>query len=194
MPSLSNSIAAQDPVKVTGSWQRHLPAQFLPQALEGRASYSRWGRPRGFPLVYLGRPGDSVVVEAYRHLVDPVDDPQILDHLVPRVLVTVQVSVTTILDLRTAAARVDLGLTVSQLVSGTEDRPAYQACQEVAAAAHQQGFHGLVAPAATDMGETLALFTDRLPASETPVVTDELLWERLPGDPRGRHRHLRAVP
>ncbi len=79
--SLANSIAGQDPVSVRGSWQRHLPARYLPQAMEGRASYSRWGRARGFPVLYLGRPADSVVVEAYRHLVDPVDDPTILDHL-----------------------------------------------------------------------------------------------------------------
>lgn len=191
--SLANSIAGQDPVSVRGSWQRHLPARYLPQAMEGRASYSRWGRARGFPVLYLGRPADSVVVEAYRHLVDPVDDPTILDHLAPRALVTAQVSVTEILDLRTSAARVELGLTVAQLRSATDDRRAYEACQEVAAAAHQQGLHGLIAPAATTLGETLALFADRLPAGEVPVITAEQLWDRLPSDPRARRPSLRVV-
>lgn len=163
--------------------------------MEGRASYSRWSRARSFPVLYLGRPIDSVVVEAYRHLVDPVvDDPNILDHLVPRALVTAQVSVTEILDLRTATARVELGLTMPQLMSGTEDRVAYRACQEVAAAAHQQGCHGLVAPAATGMGEILTLLTDRLPAGEIPVIIDEVVWDRLPADPRRHRRRLRAVP
>jgi hypothetical protein len=194
MPSLPNSVAGQDPVTVTGSWQRHLPPRYFPQAMQGRASYSRWGRARGFPVLYLGRPLDSVVVEAYRHLVDPVDDPTIVDHLAPRGLVTARVSVTEILDLRTASTRVACGLTLAQLQSGTEDSAAYRACQEIAAAAHQQGFHGLVAPAATQLGETLALFSDRLPANEAPVITAEELWDRLPRDPRAEGRHLRAVP
>lgn len=43
------------------------------------------------------------------------------------------------------------------------DASAYEACREVVAAAHHQGFHGLVAPAATELGVTLALFSDRLP-------------------------------
>jgi hypothetical protein len=194
MDSLANSIAGQDPAPVKGTWQRHLPARFLVRAMEGRTGYSRWGRGLGFPILYLGRPTDSVVVEAYRHLVDPVDDPTIRDHLAPRALVTADVAVTEILDLRTSKARMELGLTLAQIQSATHDRAAYGACQEVASAAHQQGFHGLVAPAATGLGETLALFSDRLPAHEIPVVTIEALWDRLPDDPRVRTRHLRVVP
>lgn len=194
MDSLANSIAGQDPAPVKGSWQRHLPARFLVRAMGGRTGYSRWGRDIGFPILYLGRPTDSVVVEAYRHLVDPVDDPTIRDHLAPRALVTADVAVTEILDLRTSKARMELGLTLAQIQSATHDRAAYGACQEVASAAHQQGFHGLVTPAATGLGETLALFSDRLPAHEIPVVTIEALWDRLPDDPRVRTRHLRVVP
>jgi hypothetical protein len=81
---------------------------------------------------------------------------------------------------------------------GTEarDRPAYSACQNVAAAAHQLEFHGLIAPAATQMGETLVLFTDRLDDDEQPSLIAEELWTELPPDPRkpGTGRHLRAVP
>lgn len=193
MPSLANAVAGQDPVSVTGSWQRHLPAGHLPRALEGRATYSRWGRERGFPLLYLGRPGDSVVVEAYRHLIDPVEDEQLRLHLAPRVLITAEVNVTEILDLRQSRARVEIGLSMSQIQSATSDRDAYDACQEVAAAAHQQGFHGLIAPAATEMGETLALFTSRLPAVELPVLTGEVFWDGIPDDPRVIRSHLRVV-
>ena len=192
-PTLANAIAGQDPVTVTGSWQRHLPARFLATAMEGRRSYSRWGRNPGFPVLYLGRPAASVLVEAYRHLVDPVDDSTILDHLAPRVLVTANVDVTEILDLRSPTARVELRLSLTQIQSATDDRAAYAACQEVAAAAHQQGFHGVIAPAATELGQTLALFSDRLPASEVPTKTDEVLWDRLPDDPRGRASHLSVV-
>jgi len=194
MDSLANAIAGQDPIEVTGSWLRHLPAQYRDRAMEGRPAYSRWGRPAGFPILYLGRPADSVVVEAYRHLVDPVDDPEIVNQLAPRILVSAQVAVTEILDLRRAGPRVELGLTVSQITSSTDDRAAYAACQEVAAAAHQQGFHGIIAPAATELGETLALFTNRLPAHEVPTATGEVYWDRLPADPRVQPRpKLRIV-
>lgn len=127
---------------------------------------------------------ESVVIEAYRRLVDPVDDPALLDEIAPRVLATADVDVTEILDLRTATGRVAVGLSLSQIRSPTNDRQAYEACQEVAAAAHQQGFHWIVVPAATQRGETLALFTNLLPAGELPVVTNETFWERLPDDPR----------
>lgn len=195
MYSLANAVAGLAEVSetVTGVWQRHLPARFRDSALEGRSAYSRWGRKPGFPLLYLGRPTTSVTVEAYRHLVDPVvDDPNILDHLTPRVLATIQVHVTEILDLRTARARMELRLPLDQIQSPTDDRSAYAACQEVAAAAHQHGFHGLVTPAATGLGETLALFTDNLPEVELPKLTEVTAWDSLPDDPRiqGRLRLL----
>lgn len=184
MTPIANAIASQDPVSIAGSWLRHLEAQFRDQAMQGRAAYSRWGRSTGFPILYLGRPKSSVTVEAYRHLVDPVDDPDIVNHLVPRVLVEVNVDVTEILDLRPARARVELGLTLSQIQSETFDKDAYEACRDVAAAAHQQGFHGLIAPAATGLGDTLALFTAHLPAEQVPTIQREEFWNRLPADPR----------
>lgn len=193
MRSIANAVAGQVPVTVTGSWQRHLPARHRDRPLEGRAAYSRWGRKLGFPILYFGRPNNSVVVEAYRHLVDPaVDNPDLREHLAPQVLVTADVNVTDILDLRTAAARFELGVTLTQLHSPTEDREAYAACQEVAAAAHQHGFHGLVAPAATELGETLALFTNNLPEVETPTLTQTAAWDQLPDDPRAKNR-LRLI-
>lgn len=157
--------------------------------------------PHAFPVLYLGRPTDSVVVEAYRHLVDPVDadDPSerelLLDNLVPRVLITCTVAVTGLLDLRSAGARAHVGLTQQDLLSPTYDRDAYQRCQHVAQVAHQLGRHGILAPAATGLGETLALFTDRLPSGEKPVPSaDDEPWGRLPADPRLKGQRLRAVP
>ncbi|HZJ07034.1 MAG TPA: RES domain-containing protein [Nocardioidaceae bacterium] len=162
--------------------------------MEGRTAYSRWGRDPGFPVLYFGRPEDSVVVEAYRHLVDPVEDPDIAKHLAPRVLVTAEVSVTEVLDLRRATTRMELGLSLAQIQSATDDKAAYAACQEAAAAAHQQGFHGLVTPAPTQVGETLALFSSRLPDGEVPVVSEEVFWDQLPEDPRLQARpNLRVI-
>ena len=65
----------------------------------------RWGTEDSFRVLYLGRPTESVVVEAYRHLVDPVDDPELLAQIRPRALVTCTVAVTEIFDLRSAANR-----------------------------------------------------------------------------------------
>lgn len=49
--------------------------------------------------------------------------------------------------------------------------------------------HGILAPAATGVGETLALFARRLPAEEQPELIDITTWDGLPADPRpGRSR------
>jgi hypothetical protein len=128
-------------------------------------------------------------------LIDPiVDSPA--PPIRPRALVTCDVSVSQVLDLRSATNRILADLTLQQLQSETRDRDAYRACQNVAAAAHQLEFHAVIAPAATEMGETLVLFTDRLPADETPTRTNDEFWTELPSDPRepGQGRHLRLVP
>lgn len=61
---------------------------------------------------------------------------------------------------------------------------AHEPCQRVGQVAHQLGLHGVIAPAATGLGETLALFERHLPASEIPTEVDETVWEHLPPDPR----------
>ena len=88
--------------------------------------------------------------------------------VVPRVLITCEVALTEILDLRKAAARMDLDLPMKVLTSETRDKDAYRRCEDVAAVAHQLGLHGLITSAATTLGETLALFTDRLPPPNDP--------------------------
>jgi hypothetical protein len=189
--NLASRLASIAPGTEAGVWQRHAAARTARRALDGRAGDARWGTRSGFPVLYLGRPLDSVIVEAYRHLVDPVevDDPAdreaLIDNLMPRVLVTVQVDVGQLLDLRSASARSHAGLTIQDLTSETSDRAAYGRCQEVALVAHQLGRRGVLAPAATGLGETLALFTDLLAASERPVrIEPDQAWGRLPQDPR----------
>ncbi|WP_431236162.1 RES family NAD+ phosphorylase (plasmid) [Mycolicibacterium psychrotolerans] len=193
MESLPARLAQATHIAVAGTWQRHVPAKYIAAALDGRSATGRWGTENGFPVLYLGRPTDSVVVEAYRHLIDPVADAP--PPVSPRALITCTVSVSTILDLRSAANRVLADLTINQMQSGTRDRDAYRACQNVAAVAHQLEFHGIIAPAATEMGDTLVLFTDRLPEQENPTRTDEKLWTELPADPRKPRegRRLRVV-
>jgi hypothetical protein len=103
--------------------------------------------------------------------------------------------VTKALDLRTATNRALASMAPAQLESETSDRAAYADCQNVSAAAHQLGYHGIIAPAATKMGETLALFTDVLTDAEQPVRTGTEMWVQLPPDPRKhpQRRTLRIV-
>jgi RES domain-containing protein len=185
MESLAVRVAAAPVSSITGPWQRHAPAAYPDRVLDGHAAYGRWGTKAGFPVLYLGRPTDSVVVEAYRRLVDPVEDPALLREVRPRILVTCNVRMTNVLDLRGAGARLQVGLTLQDLQSGIDDRAAYAKCQEVAQVAHQLRFHGLVAPAATKLGETLVVFTGIAPADELPRRSGpDVTWDKLPADPR----------
>jgi hypothetical protein len=120
------------------------------------------------------------VVEAYRHLVEPTEGmrPEMVG---PRRLVSCELEVTNVLDLRQAENRETVGLSILDMTSDVGD---YEACHRVAQAAHQLELRGIIAPAATGMGETLALFERRLPADEQPVLIDSLTWEGLPPDPR----------
>lgn len=123
-----------------------------------------------------------MVVEAYRHLVDGIEGMR-GELVAPRRFVTAEVSVTRILDLRDKPTLLKIGLSLDDL------QGLHAACQPVGQAAHQLGLHGILAPAATALGETLALFERQLPAVEMPVLVEEEVWQHLPTDPR----HLRLV-
>lgn len=179
--NLANAIANAKNSTVVGTFQRHVSPQV--RELTGTLAGGRWG-PRGvYPVLYLGRPTASVVVEAYRLLVDDVEGmtPGLVG---PRRLLTCEVNVTNILDLREPEAMLAVGLSLDDLM-GPHDT-----CREVGLAAHQLGFHGVIAPAATGLGETLALFEHHLPAAELPRLVREEMWETLPSDPR----QFRVIP
>lgn len=76
-------------------------------------------------------------------------------------------------DLLAAIADID-----SIRVQGTFER------QAIGAAAYRFGLAGLIAPAASRCGETLALFSTNLPAGRWPKVTKRDIWRGLPPDPR----------
>lgn len=169
-----------------------IEGRFLRHAAPGRDAFAggydgRWGA--GFRVVYLGRPVDSCVEEAYRHLVDDTGVPA---HLVKsRTLYEVDIAIDDVLDLRTEKALAAVGLGPADLRSPVGD---YAACQRVAAAAHQLELHGIIAPAATGLGETLAVFRDRVGHDEMPVEVSRSHWERLPQRPGTERPRLRAVP
>jgi RES domain-containing protein len=178
-------VAGVRPVAVEGIFYRH--AAVNRDAFAG-GLHGRWGAH--FPVIYLGRPEAAPVAEAYRHLVEEAGIPA---HAVqPRVLYTVRVRAQDIVDLTDPANLDQVGLTDDDLTSVVDE---YERCQEVAAAAHQLTRHGVLAPAAHGLGETLALFRQRIDHRELPVVEQETIWTQLPPDPREArvHRTLRAV-
>lgn len=180
------AIAELDPVRLEGTFERHSSLRW--EELRPSAAGGRWGAPGAFGVMYLARPRESVIVEAYRHLVDDeMDDARALAATVlERRLSTCRIDVPNVLDLRPVYARAAMGLSDVQLHSDVGD---YQPCQAVGAAAHQLGLAGIVAPAATRLGETLALYALNLPVEHWPAVIARDVWHGLPPDPR----RLRAV-
>lgn len=171
--TLAERVASIKGSAVTGAFLRHAAPNR--EAFAGGIA-GRWGE--SFPVIYLGRPLDSCVEEAYRHLVDETGVPA---HLVKsRVLYRVRVEATNILDLRSEESRSAVGLSDSDIASPVGE---YGACQRVAAVAHQLEYHGVHAPSATGLGETLALFRQRIGVAEIPMVLSEEQWGRLPARP-----------
>jgi RES domain len=117
------------------------------------------------------------VAEAYRRLVDGVEG-MTPDLVGPRTLFEVDIRASQILDLRDPETLALVGLDEPALLGG------HGPCQRVGQAAHQLGIHGILAPAATELGETLALFERHLPEAELPIIVGEERWESLPPDPR----------
>jgi RES domain-containing protein len=177
---LANAIAGTTPANAFGTYHRHAWAGAT--GLKGSTSGGRWSPEDTYPTIYLGEPEPSVIVEAHRRLVDGVEGmrPELV---APRKFITVEVDVSNLLDLRTAAHREAVGLDFEALAGP------WAPCQRVGRAAHQLGMHGIITPAATSIGITLALFEHHLPPNEWPHVIAEVIWDHLPADPR----RLRAV-
>lgn len=175
------AIADLEPIRVDAAFQRHSSLRW--EELRSSAAGGRWGQRRAYEVLYLGRPPESVIVEAYRHLVDDeLDGARTLAATVlERRITTCQVVVPNILDLRPRTAQTAVGLGDAQLCSPVGD---YSPCQAVGAAAHQLGLAGILAPAATRIGEALALFSANLALEHWPTVIARGIWHGLPADPR----------
>jgi RES domain len=89
--------------------------------------------------------------------------------------------VTEILDLRDPDSLQPLGPTPDDLSSSIRN---HVRCQRIGQAAHQVGLHGIIAPSATGLGHTLALFDAHLPVEELPTLVRDEIWSGLPPDPR----------
>jgi len=181
---IANAIAGTTLASAQGHWYRH--TWHGVKEPTGSTGGGRWGPEHGFPVIYLGRPVDSVTVEAYRRLVDPVEG--MTGELVgPRALFTLDVDVDNLLDLREPDHLAAVGLDQAALIGP------WVPCVRVARAAHQLGLHGVLAPAATEVGLTLALFEQHLPAGQMPHVVSHTMWSGLPSDPRTPSQRLAQI-
>jgi RES domain-containing protein len=171
--STTERVASVLTVTVEGVFYRHAAPNR--DAFAGGRS-GRWGA--NFPVIYLGRP-EAATAEAYRHLVDHTGVPA--RAVRPRTLYTVRVAVQRVLDLTVPDDLQRVGLHADDLVTEIDD---YDRCQEVAAAAHQLGYHGVLAPAAHGLGQTLAVFRERISHRELPAIERQIVWNGLPPDPR----------
>jgi len=177
---LITAVAEATAIRVEGVFQRHCSPDV--GELRGSPAGGRWGPPNAYSVLYLGRPTSSVIVEAYRHLVEDDLDGLMRPEMVgPRNLLTCEVAVDDVLDLRDPANLQRIGLSRDALSSPTDE---YAPCQRVGQAAHQLGLRGIIANAATGLGETLALFEEKFEPSEYPVVIARERWDTLPADPR----------
>lgn len=181
---IANAIAGTTLTDADGLWYRHTRVGVKEPT--GSTGGGRWGPEHGFPVIYLGRPESSVAVEAYRRLVDPVEG-MTGDLVGPRTLFTLKVEVNNLLDLRDPDHLTAVGLDIDAL--GGPWAP----CVRVARAAHQLGLRGVLAPAATDIGLTLALFEQHLPPEQMPRVIDRTNWAALPTDPRTPSQRIAQI-
>jgi RES domain-containing protein len=130
-------------------------------------------------------------VEAYRHLVDDIEG-MTAERVRRRLLIRAQVIAHDVIDLRSPAARIAVGLSDDELFSAVGD---YDACRQIGHVAHQLGLHGILAPAATRLGETLALFVDLLSPAELPAqIGEPIVWNGLPADPRRLRLVIKQQP
>jgi RES domain-containing protein len=180
--NLAAEVAEGSIIDLRGRFLRHVSPKV--RTLAGSTAGGRWGPANTYPVLYLGRPIGSVVAEAYRHLVDGVEG-MTAELVGPRTVFDVEVHATQILDVRDEQTLRRVGLDEDAL------RGARGPCQRVGQVAHQLGLHGILAPAATELGETLALFERHLPEAELPVIVSEERWETLPLDPRTEEQRVR---
>jgi hypothetical protein len=63
--NLAVAVAGCGSIDVSGIFFRHVSKTV--RELTGSNSGGRWGQPGAYSVLYLGRPPESVIVEAYRH-------------------------------------------------------------------------------------------------------------------------------
>lgn len=166
------TIDGLSPVSWDGSAFRHQAAEwsYSQPGAGARAVGGRWNPPNSFATLYLGLSLEVVEAEFRRLAERSGRNPE---DFLPRHLLRYEIRLDALLDLTDAAARKELGLSDAQLRS-TDVR----ICQEIGEAAHHLGREGVLAPSATDAGEVLAVFVERLLPSSRMDLVSTTEWKR----------------
>jgi RES domain-containing protein len=156
---------------------RHVGPNYPPLGTEGaRIQGGRWNPPDSFPTLYLAANQASAAAEFYRRSEREGRSPE---ELLPRRLFRYRVRLTQVVDLTTLDGLASVSLSVEDL---TMDDPTR--CQAIGDAAHYVGFEAIRAPSATEVGEVLAVFWDRLQPDSVVENISAVTWDDLPVDPR----------
>ncbi|MGI8793714.1 MAG: RES family NAD+ phosphorylase [Acidimicrobiales bacterium] len=152
---LLDAVNTIGPTTWSGRSFRYTTARRDPLSGEGaRLHGGRWNPPDLFPVIYLAVPATTCMLEleiaAADNHIDVATQLQ-----VPYKLHTIRVDDIAVLDLRDMQTQANLGLEPDDL-SGPWD-----ACQPIGHAAWFLELAGVLAPSATGVGLTLALFEHR---------------------------------
>lgn len=177
--ALENALANLSPIPWTGIAYRLIPAQFAGTALSSIGSFKRGGRynpKEAFEALYLADTPLTALQEI--NLIKMTDAAILSAKSSPRLLLSVEVSLSAVLDVTNVQVQNTLGtnlqeLTGSWLVMNANGQTA--PTQVLGAAAYNHGnFEALRVPSAQDPRATnLVIFPDRLrPGSEVRVYDD----------------------
>jgi RES domain-containing protein len=171
--TLVGRVLEVEPARFEGPAYRHLGPAYHPLSGEGaRVHGGRWNPPDSFPVLYLATTLESVIAEFYRLAERAARPPE---DLLPRHLRLYHVELQRVLDLSDEGNRLTIG------VSSTEIRAENTArCQAIGDAAHYAGFEAVLAPSATRVGESLAIFSARLQAGSVVEPEGFEVWNDLP--------------
>lgn len=128
----------------------------------------RWNPPKSFPVLYTASGPETAALEVRRTATKlGVREGSLL----PRNLISLDVSLGRVLDFTDSEVLHQAGLTEQVLVDDD-----VRICQALGDAAHYLGYEGVLSPSAAGPGDTLAIFLNRLRAtSRLESVRIELL-------------------
>lgn len=166
-----------DPVTVTGTWWRHVPAGADPLWQAPHPAGGRWQRGDVVAAVYLADEPDTAWAEWYRALAEVALPP---DESLPRDLWACRVDLT-VADLSTPARLRRVGLEPPQ--PWRVEWPRYQRLGELL---NEAGWAGILAPsAARPAGRALCLFGSGHEREGVELLPPPRRVQRAPAPPLG---------
>ena len=148
---------------------RHMSPHRVPTSGAGARQFGgRWNSPDSFPVIYTAISEETARAEFIR--LAARSNRNIAEFL-PRHLYTLEVNLTSLLDLRPGNALRTVNLAVDDMFADD-----LRSCQLVGDAAHKLGREGILAPSATSTGPVLAIFELNLHAKSVVRPQGYIEW------------------